>query len=105
MSGNIRSPISWRVVRIDSGALWRLTQARIMRLPARLDLLLPGLCGVTLLVGLMSAFVPHFLASEDLQDRVGNIFEWYATLFFTLFFFALAWLWRRTRFNARFAHR
>ena len=90
---------------ISSGALWRLAHAGLMALPARLDLLLPGLCAVTLVVGLMSAFAPLFLDSEDLKDRVGNIFEWYAALSFTLFFLALAWLWRRTRFSARFAHR
>jgi hypothetical protein len=88
---------------ISSGALWGLVQARLMTLPARVHLLLPGLCGVTLLVGLMSAFVPHFLDNEDLQYRVGNIFEWYAGLFFTLFFLALAWLWRRTRFRMQLA--
>ncbi|MGH9577872.1 MAG: hypothetical protein ACRD3R_10590, partial [Terriglobales bacterium] len=90
---------------IASGALWRIAQARLVALPARLDLLLPGLCAFTLLMGLMSGFVPHFLDSEDLKDRVGNIFEWYAGLSFTLFFLALAWLWRRTRFSARFANR
>ena len=90
---------------ISSGALWRLAHAGLMALPARLDLLLPGLCAVTLVVGLMSAFAPLFLDSEDLKDRVGNIFEWYAALSFTLYFLALAWLWRRTRFSARFAHR
>jgi len=90
---------------ISSGALWRLAHAGLMALPARLDLLLPGLCAITLAVGLAQAFVPQFLDSEDLQDRVGNIFEWYAALSFTLYFLALAWLWRRTRFSARFAHR
>jgi hypothetical protein len=88
---------------ISSGALLRLVQARVMTLPARGDLLLPGICGLTLLVGLLSAFVPHFLDSEDLRNRVGNVFEWYAALFFTLFFVALAWLWRRTHFSMRLA--
>lgn len=90
---------------ISSGALWGLVQARLMTLPARVHLLLPGLCAVTLLVGLMSAFVPHFLDNQDLQYRVGNLFEWYAGLFFMLFFFALAWLWRRTRFSMQLASR
>ena len=90
---------------IASGALWRLAHAGLMALPARLDLLLPGLCAITLVVGLTQAFVPQFLDSEDLKDQLENILEWYAALSFTLFFLALAWLWRRTRFSARFAHR
>ena len=90
---------------ISSGALWRLVHAGLMKLPARLDWLLPGLCAITLVVGLTQAFVPQFLDSEDLKDQLENILEWYAALSFTLFFLALAWLWRRTRFSARFAHR
>ena len=90
---------------IASGALWRLAHAGLMKLPARLDWLLPGLCAITLVVGLTQAFVPQFLDSEDLKDQLENILEWYAALSFTLFFLALAWLWRRTRFSARFAHR
>lgn len=90
---------------ITSGELWRLAQAGRMALPARLDLVLPGVCAVTLAVGLTQAFGPLFLDSEDLKDRLGNLMEWYAALSFTLFFFALAWLWRRTRFSIQFANR
>ena len=88
---------------IASGALWRLARAGLMAPPARLDWLLPGLCAITLLVGLVQAFVPQFLDSEDLKNRIGNILEWYAALAFTLFFLALAWLWRHTRFSAQWA--
>lgn len=88
---------------IASGALWRLARAGLMTPPARLDWLLPGLCAITLLVGLVQAFVPQFLDSEDLKNRLGNILEWYAALAFTLFFLALAWLWRHTRFSAQWA--
>jgi len=86
---------------IASGALWRLARAGLITLPARLDWLLPGLCAITLLVGLTQAFVPQFLDSEDLKNRLENILEWYAGLSFTLFFLALAWLWRHTRFTVQ----
>ena len=88
---------------IASGALWRLVHAGLMALPARLDWLLPGLCAITLVIGLTQAFVPPFLDSEDLKNRLENILEWYAALSFTLFFLALAWLWRHARFNAQLA--
>jgi hypothetical protein len=86
---------------IASGALWRLARAGLIALPARLDWLLPALCAITLLVGLTQVFVPQFLDSENLKNRLENILEWYAGLFFILFFLALAWLWRHTRFTAQ----
>ena len=88
---------------IASGALWRLARAGLTTPPARLDWLLPGLCAITLVIGLTQAFVPQFLDSEDLKNRLENILEWYAALSFTLFFLALAWLWRHARFNAQLA--
>lgn len=86
---------------IASGTLWRLARAGVIAAPARLDLLLPGLCALTLLMGLVQPFVSPFLENEDLKNRLENILEWYVALAFTLFFFALAWLWRHTRFSAR----
>jgi len=88
---------------IASGALWRLARAGLITPPARLDWLLPGLCAITLAVGLAQVFIPQFLDSEDLKNRLENILEWYAALSFTLFFLALAWLWRHTRFTAQLA--
>lgn len=88
---------------IASGALWRLARAGLMALPARLDWLLPGVCAITLVVGLTQAFGPLFLDGEDLKDRLANLMEWYAGLSFTLFFFALSWLWQRTRFSVQLA--
>ena len=38
---------------------------------------------------------------EDLKDRLGNLMEWYAAFSFSLFFFALAWLWRSARFGVQ----
>ncbi|MBI1966170.1 MAG: hypothetical protein HYV99_03095 [Betaproteobacteria bacterium] len=86
---------------IASGALWRLARAGKIAPPARMDRLLIGLCAVTLVIGLAQVFAPPWLGGEDLKNRLENILEWYAALAFTLFFLALAWLWRHARFNAR----
>jgi hypothetical protein len=86
---------------IASGALWRLTRAGSIAPPARLDRWLVALCVITLAIGLTQVFAPLLLGSADLKNRLENILEWYAALAFTLFFLALAWLWRHTRFNAR----
>ncbi len=90
---------------IASGALWRLARAGAIVLPARLDRWLVVLCVITLAIGLIQVFAPPLLGSEDLKNRLENILEWYAALAFTLFFLALAWLWRHTRFNVRFTIR
>lgn len=82
---------------ITAGTLWRLGHAGGVAVPGRLDRWLVGLCAVTLVVGLAQPFVPPLLDSADLENRLENILEWYAALFFTLFFVALAWLWRRAR--------
>jgi len=86
---------------IASGALWRLARSGRIRLPARLDRALVALCAITLIVGLAQALVAPFLGSEDLKNRLENLLEWHAALAFTLYFLALAWLWRRTRYSAR----
>ncbi|HEU0289445.1 MAG TPA: hypothetical protein VFR39_01655, partial [Burkholderiales bacterium] len=88
---------------ITSGALWRLTQARSIAPPAHLDRWLVVLCAITLAIGLIQVFAPPLLGGADLKNRLENILEWYAALAFTLFFLALAWLWRHTRYNARLA--
>ena len=85
---------------IASGTLWRLARSGAVTLPARLDRWLVVLCAITLAIGLAQVFAPPLLGSEDLKNRLENILEWYAALAFTLFFFALAWLWRHTRFTA-----
>jgi len=86
---------------IVSGTLWRLAGSGRVRLPARLDRALVLLCAATLTIGLVQVFAPPFLDSEDLKHRLENILEWYAALGFTLFFLALAWLWRNARLGAR----
>jgi hypothetical protein len=90
---------------IASGALWRLSRAGAIALPARLDLSLVVLCAATLAIGLAQVLVPPFLESEDLKNRLENILEWYAALGFTLFFLALAWLWRHVRLAAHLGGR
>lgn len=84
---------------IASGALWRLTRSGAVTLPARLDRLLIALCVVTLAIGLMQVFVPPLLESADIKNRLENILEWYVALAFTLFFLALAWVWRKARYS------
>lgn len=69
---------------------------------ARPDVALPALLAATLLAGLASVLVPLFLGDESLKDRLENTIEWYAGLAFTLFFAALAWLWRHTAFSASY---
>jgi hypothetical protein len=86
---------------VASGELARLARAGAIALPARLGELLLALCAVMLLLGLAQAFLGRFLAVEELKNRVENMLEWHTGLAFTLFFLALAWLWRRTRFAAR----
>ena len=86
---------------IASGALWRLSRSGTIALPARLDRLLVALCVVTLAIGLIQVFVPPLLGGPDLKNRLENMLEWYVALAFTLFFLALAWIWRHTRLNAR----
>jgi len=86
---------------IASGALWRLARAGAIAPPARLERWLVALCAITLAIGLIQVLAPPLLGGEDLKNRLENILEWYVALAFTLFFFALAWLWRHTRFTAR----
>lgn len=86
---------------IASGALWRLERSGTIALPARCSRLLILLCAATLAIGLAQPLVPPWLGSEDLKNRLENLLEWYVALAFTLYFFALAWLWRATRFSAR----
>ncbi len=90
---------------VASGALWRLARSGTIVLPARLDRLLIILCAVTLIIGLAQPFVPPLLGSEDLKNRLENMLEWYVALAFTLFFLALAWLWRHVRFSAHLESR
>ncbi len=59
-----------------------------------------GLCAALPLLGLVNSTSPLYLHGATAQDALGNATEWWGALVFTVFFFVLAWLWRRTNFNA-----
>ncbi len=85
---------------IVGGAVQRITAAdrRLRRGRA----LLPALVAALPLLGLVNVASPLFLAGAAAQDALGNVTEWWGALAFTVFFVLLAWLWRATRFSARF---
>lgn len=88
---------------IASGEVWRLASWGSIKPPPRLGRLLLLLCVITLVMGLAQAFLPRFMGDGAFRNRLENVLEWYLGLAFTLFFLALAWLWRQTRFTARLA--
>jgi len=55
------------------------------------------------LLGLANSFAPLFGLNEVAVAALQNTTEWWGGLLFTLFFFALAWLWRASRFAIRFS--
>jgi len=81
---------------IVGGAVQRLTAAtgRLRHAATLLYLLVAALP----LLGLANSTSPLVLQSEAAQDAFGNVTEWWGALVFTVFFVALAALWRRTRF-------
>jgi hypothetical protein len=63
-----------------------------------------GLCIALPLLGLANALAP--LLGPDAQTQAAALqhsMQWWGGLIFTLFFGAIAWLWRATRFQIRFA--
>lgn len=77
-----------------------LVRDRGLQVPARLDILLLVFVKATLLAGLASVFIAPVFGDGDIKNRLENLLEWYVGLSFTLFFCAVAWLWRRTSFSA-----
>ena len=63
--------------------------------------LLPALCIALPLLGLANSLAPWFGLHPETIDALQNSTEWWAGLVFTLFFLALAWLWRADRFDIR----
>jgi hypothetical protein len=61
------------------------------------------LCMALPLLGLANAFAPLFHADAETRAALQNSTEWWGGLIFTLFFVAIAWLWRATGFEIRFA--
>lgn len=64
--------------------------------------LLIALCMALPLLGLANAFAPLFHADDQTRASLQNVTEWWGALVFTLFFVAITWLWRATRFEIRF---
>jgi hypothetical protein len=85
---------------IATGHIRRLVRAGALAVPARMDVMLMILAGLTMLVAIAHVFVAPML-DEQLKDRVENVVEWAIALSFTLFFLALAWLWRHARVSLR----
>lgn len=56
------------------------------------------LCAALPLLGLVNSLAPLWLAGTPARDAVNNVTEWWGGLIFVLFFFALAVMWRRSRF-------
>jgi len=85
---------------IATGHVRRLVRSGSLAVPARMDVMLLILVGLTMLVAIAHVFVAPML-EEHLKDRVENAVEWAIGLAFTLFFIALAWLWRHARVSLR----
>lgn len=58
-----------------------------------------ALCAALPLLGLANSLAPVWLAGAPARDAVNNVTEWWGALIFVLFFFALARLWARSRFE------
>jgi len=62
-----------------------------------------ALCIALPLLGLANVFAPLLHVDGATRAALQNSTEWWGGLIFTLFFVAIAWLWRATRFEIRFA--
>ena len=49
--------------------------------------------------GTANSLAPLWLAGTPAREAVNNVTEWWGALIFVLFFFALAAIWRRARFE------
>jgi len=83
---------------IVGGEIRRLVRATQELAKWHLDRALTGLCVFILLLGLRNVMLaPIFDA--DAKNRIENIGEWWLGISFTLYFLAIAALWRFTRFT------
>ena len=87
---------------VTANQVHHLVQTNAVKLPVRVDIALLALLAAILLMGLGHVFAAPWLLDEEMRDRVEDAVEWYAGASFTLFFCALAWLWKRTAFRASF---
>ena len=60
-----------------------------------------ALCVALPLLGLVNTLAPGFATRTETINALQNATEWWAGLVFTLFFLAIAWLWRATRLEVR----
>jgi hypothetical protein len=58
-----------------------------------------ALCVALPLLGLANSLLPLAFPGPAARDALQNTTEWWGGLVFTLYFFALAWLWRVARFG------
>jgi hypothetical protein len=87
---------------VTANLVHQLVKAGAVKLPARVDVALLALLAANLLMGLTQVFAAPFLLDAEARDRVEDTVEWYAGASFTVFFCALAWLWKRTTFRTSF---
>jgi hypothetical protein len=85
---------------IATGHIRRLVRSGALAVPARLESVLMILAALTMLVAIAHIFVAPAL-DEQFKDRLENVVEWAIGLSFTVFFLALAWLWRHARLSLR----
>ncbi|MHB1399031.1 MAG: hypothetical protein ACYDAI_14215 [Trichloromonadaceae bacterium] len=83
---------------IVAGALQKVA-AGATRL-RRASVVLYALVAALPLLGLVNSMCTLLVSDEAMVKAIGNITEWWGGLVFTVFFMAVAWLWKRTRFNA-----
>ena len=85
--------LTYLAMLIAAGASWREERSRLATS-------LIVLCAIVLALGLAHVVAPLATADELFRNRLENILEWHVGLAFTIYFAALAVLWRRTRFAA-----
>lgn len=87
---------------VTANQVHQLVKANAVKLPVRVDVALIAMLAAILLMGLAHVFAAPWFLDEEMRDRVEDAVEWYAGASFTVFFCALAWLWKRTAFRASF---
>lgn len=81
---------------LAGGAVHRLAQAGVLRLPRWLEYALVASSVTLALLGIGNAVVAPFVG-DALKDRVENVTEWWGALLFVVAFVAIALTWRRLR--------
>ena len=87
---------------VTANLFHQLVKTNAIQLPVRVDVALIAMLAAILLMGLAHIFAAPWFLDEEMRDRVEDAVEWYAGASFTVFFCALAWLWKRTAFRASF---